>query len=68
MIARPRIKAVDKKQLVSAQSMSNDWALTMNIALTLVRLHHKQVGYMTPDVVLIAGGIAAKHFLQTVAS
>jgi hypothetical protein len=39
----------------------------MNIALTLVCLHHKQVGYMTPNMVLITGSIATKHFLQTVA-
>ena len=37
----------------------------MNIALALVGLHHKQVGHMTGNVVLVARSITAKHLLQT---
>lgn len=37
----------------------------MDIALALVRLHHKQVGHMAADVVFVAGRIAAEDFLET---
>lgn len=38
----------------------------MDITLTLVGLHHKQVGHMAGNVILVAGGIATKDFLQTI--
>lgn len=37
----------------------------MNIALTLIGLHDKQIGHMTGNVVLITRGITAEHLLQT---
>lgn len=37
----------------------------MDITLTLVGLHHKQVGHMASDVILVAGSIATKDFLET---
>lgn len=37
----------------------------MDITLTLVGLHHKQVGHMAGNVILVAGSIATKDFLQT---
>lgn len=43
-------------------------ALTVNIALALVGLHHKQIRHMATDMVLVAGGITTKDFLKTVAS
>lgn len=37
----------------------------MDITLTLIGLHHKQVGHMAGDMILVAGSIATKDFLQT---
>lgn len=37
----------------------------MDITLTLVGLHHKQVGHMAGNVILVAGSIATKDFLET---
>lgn len=37
----------------------------MDITLTLVCLHHKQVGHMAGNVILVAGSIATKDLLQT---
>ena len=36
----------------------------VDIALALVCLCHKQVGDVSADVVLVAGGVATKYFLQ----
>ena len=65
VMARPRIKAAEWS--VSAQS-NESWALTMDITLALVRLHHKQVGHMPPNMILVACRIATKDFLETVHS
>ena len=35
----------------------------MDITLSLVSLHHKQIRHMASNVVLVARRIAAKHFL-----
>lgn len=40
----------------------------MNITLSLVRLHNKQVGDMTADMVLVTGRVAAKDLLEPVSS
>lgn len=38
----------------------------MNIALSLVGLHNKEVGHMPPNVVFVTGSITAEDFLQSV--
>lgn len=38
----------------------------MDIALSLVGLHDKEVGHMPADVVLVTGSIAAEDLLQSV--
>jgi tRNA A37 threonylcarbamoyltransferase TsaD len=38
----------------------------MDIALALVSLSDKQVRHVSSDVVLIAGGVAAKYFLKPI--
>lgn len=40
--------------------------LTMNVTLSLISLHHEQVGYMPGNMVLVTGGVSTKHFLKTV--
>lgn len=37
----------------------------MDITLTLVGLHHKQIGHMAGDMILVAGSVATEDFLQT---
>jgi hypothetical protein len=63
-MARPRINAVEKYQ--SPPNAIRHDRLTMDIALTFIGLHHKQVGHMTGNVILVTGGIATEHFLQTI--
>jgi hypothetical protein len=38
----------------------------MNIALTLVGLHHEQIGHMATNMVFITGSITTKYFLEAV--
>lgn len=43
-------------------------ALTMNVALALVRLRDEQICHVAADAVLVADGISTKYFLQAVSS
>lgn len=63
VIALPRISAGES--LVSGFGNIAIRVLTMDIALSFVRLSHKQIGDMPPDSVLIAHGISAKDLLES---
>lgn len=61
-----RKKQIKQSKKGGQAGWARKYVLTMNITLALVGLDHKQIGYMTSDVVLVASSITAKDFLQTV--
>lgn len=65
VMARPRINAVQWSVSIQSDKVVG-WALTMDVTLTLVCLHHEQVGHMSPNVILVTGCIAAEYLLQAV--
>lgn len=67
VIARPKINAAKgNKVSISAQGPGCCWALTMDVALTLISLHNKKICDMAPDMILVTRRITAEYFLQTV--
>lgn len=64
MIARPTIKAVAVSILPS--NLERRKVLTVNVTLALIGLHHKQVGHMAGNMVLVTGRIAAQNLLQSI--
>ncbi len=64
VIALPSMSASEVVSFVSSYTRFVSKVLTMDIALSLVRLRDKQVGNVSSDMILIACGIPPKDFLQ----
>lgn len=62
VIALPRIRAGG---MVSGTLKDLNRRLTVDVALSFIRLRHEQVGHVPSNAILVAHGISTKDLLQS---
>lgn len=61
-MARPRIKPERDKPIAIFKRYER---LTVNVALSLVRLRDEKIGYMSSNMILVADCISTEHLLKS---